>query len=136
MGFFDKITSAAVSAAESAANTAKGVADTVTEKAKTATDTVSETAKSASETIADKTKEAWTGTVASAEEVSKWAETVPETIHTYADRFDADEMWDKITSTAAKVGQEMIIMVLTMYYTIEEALKNIDLKGIKNGKGK
>lgn len=43
-------------------------------------------------------------------------------------------MWEKISSTAAKVGQEMIIMVLTMYYTIEEALKNIDLKGGRNGK--
>lgn len=123
MGFFDKIASAAAFAADSAANADKGVAGTV-----------SETAKSVSESVSKKAMEAWDGTVASAEDVAKWAETVPETIHAYADRFDADEMWEKISSTAAKVGQEMIIMVLTMYYTIEEALKNIDLKGNKNGK--
>lgn len=127
MGIFDKIASNVTSAANS-----------VTEAAKQASGLASDAVSGIKDSkiwsdISDSTAKAWSGTVASADELARWAETVPETIHTYADRFDADEMWQKISDTAAKVGQEMIIMVLTMYYTIEDAIKKIDLKSPENG---
>lgn len=50
---------------------------------------------------------------------------IPDTLLRYASRFDPKEMWEKISSTAGKAGQEVIMMVLTMYYTIEGSVKNL-----------
>ncbi len=49
--------------------------------------------------------------------------TIPETLHSYADRFNPDEMWEKLKTQAAKAGQDLVVMVLTIYYTIRDRIK-------------
>ena len=51
--------------------------------------------------------------------------SVPDTLLRYASRFDPKEMWEKISSSAGRAGQEVVMMVLTMYYTIESSVKDI-----------
>lgn len=102
MGFFDKIGEKAREAAESA---------------KKAAGDLSEKASSGFSELSDKV-----GT--SAKDLSAWAETMPEKLKTMADDFDADALWDKLSKTAAKAGQDLIVMVLTIYYAVESRLPN------------
>lgn len=67
--------------------------------------------------------EAYDKTVKSADEVTEWAKTAPDTFHELADKFNAEDMWNKIATSAAKVGQDLIIIVLSMYYTIKNAIQ-------------
>lgn len=52
--------------------------------------------------------------------VDEWAKTVPDTIHDYSANFNPDDFWDKIKSTASKIGQDLLFMALAMYYTVAE----------------
>ena len=61
--------------------------------------------------------------VPSKEELTEWAENSMEKVQSLAKDFDAEKMWDKIKESAAKAGQELVVMVLTMYYTIAENFK-------------
>ncbi|MCM1336326.1 MAG: hypothetical protein NC187_04725 [Candidatus Amulumruptor caecigallinarius] len=66
-----------------------------------------------------------------ADSLRKWAEKAPDTIHEYASRFDADEMWQKIEKWGVKAGQDLVIMVLAMYYTIRKFIPAINEKFTK-----
>lgn len=54
--------------------------------------------------------------------VDEWAKTVPDTIQDYSSHFNAEDFWEKIKSTASKVGQDLLFMALTMYYTVADFL--------------
>lgn len=99
----------------------KGLASTVKEKA---SDVAGASARFAGN-ITSGASQMWEGTVASSEKVAQWAKSVPDTIDQYAKNFNADEMWQKISSAASKAGQDVIVMVLTMYYSIEEYIKKL-----------
>lgn len=90
--------------------------DKIKSKAKELTDNASDMAK---------------GLSASTDELRKWAEKAPDTIHEYASRFDADEMWQKIEKWGMKAGQDLVIMVLAMYYTIRKFIPAINEKFAK-----
>ena len=49
-----------------------------------------------------------------------WSEEMPDKIKNYIDYFNVEDFWNKITDTAKKVGQDIIFMALTIYYTILE----------------
>lgn len=59
-----------------------------------------------------------------AAELAEWSKTLPETLHSYSDRYNPDEMWEKLKTQAAKAGHELVVMVLTMYYTIRDRIQN------------
>lgn len=61
----------------------------------------------------------------SRQELEAWVRTVPDTIGSYADGFDADEMWQKLRTVASQAGQKLVVMVLTMYYAIEDSIGTI-----------
>ena len=65
----------------------------------------------------------WNNKVPSTDELEKWAADARDKINGMADDFDAQKMWDKIKSSAAKAGQDLVVMVLTIYYTIAESIK-------------
>lgn len=58
----------------------------------------------------------------SAKDLCAWAESMPHKLKKMSEDFDADAMWDKLSKTAAKAGQELIVMVLTIYYAIESKI--------------
>ena len=60
-------------------------------------------------------------------DMSEWMKTLPETLHSYADRFNPEEMWDKLKTQAVSAGQELVVMVLTMYYTIRDRIKGTNV---------
>ena len=60
-------------------------------------------------------------------DLSEWMENIQETLHSYADRFNPEEMWEKLKTQAAKAGQELVVMVLTMYYTIRDRIKDTNV---------
>lgn len=70
------------------------------------------------------------------DDLTKWAESVPDTLHKYASDFKADEMWKKLESWAAKCGQDLVIMVLTMYYTIQKFIPKLNEQKEMNQMGK
>ncbi len=111
MGLFDKLSEKARGAAESALKTAGEVMD----QAKVAAGDLSE---KASVGWADLSGKVGTAT----DDLSAWAETMPGKLRGMADSFDADALWDKLSKTAAKAGQELIVMVLTIYYAVESRL--------------
>ena len=59
--------------------------------------------------------------------LAEWSKTLPETLHSYADKFNPEEMWEKLKTQAAKAGQELVVMVLTMYYTICDRIKGTNI---------
>lgn len=71
----------------------------------------------------------------SAKELAAWAESMPAKLKKMSDDFDADAMWDKLSKTAAKAGQELIVMVLTIYYSIESKITGSH-NSESNGKSK
>lgn len=60
-------------------------------------------------------------------DLGEWSKTLPETLHSYADRFNPEEMWEKLKTQAAKAGQDLVVMVLTMYYTIRDRIKGTNV---------
>ena len=53
-------------------------------------------------------------------DLKTWTEEMPDKIKNYTDYFNVEDFWNKITDTAKKVGQDIIFMALTIYYTILE----------------
>lgn len=53
-------------------------------------------------------------------DLKTWSEEMPDKIKDYTDHFNVEDFWNKITDTAKKVGQDLIFMALTIYYTILE----------------
>lgn len=82
--------------------------------------------KSKTKDLADKAKTQLDGISVSADDIKRWADKAPETIHQYASRFDTDEMWQKIEKWGMKAGQDLVIMVLAMYYTIRKFIPAIN----------
>ncbi len=76
-----------------------------------------------------KSKAAEIGKAASEKSVNlvEWSKTLPETLHSYADRFNPEEMWEKLKTQAAKAGQDLVVMVLTIYYTIRDRIKGTNV---------
>ncbi len=77
--------------------------------------------------IKNKANEISNAAVTKTVDLSEWMKTIPETLHSYADRFNPEEMWEKLKTQAAKAGQEIVVMVLTIYYTIRDRIKNRDV---------
>lgn len=147
MGFFDKIADRAKEAAENAKKVAgqaienaSNTAKDLSEKASTGLSEISEKAsrefagfsKKASadgHILFDKVSEGFSSLSdsvgISAKELSAWAESMPGKLKKMSEDFDADAMWDKLSKTAAKAGQELIVMVLTIYYAIESKIPGI-----------
>ena len=144
MGVFDKI---ANKAKETTENAKKAAGQAIENASKTAKDLsekasteFSEFSNKASKEFADFSQKAsaegnnifgkvsdgfssLTETVGtSAKELTTWAEGMPDKLRKMADDFDADAMWDKLSKTAAKAGQDLIVMVLTIYYSIESKI--------------
>ena len=154
VGFFDKISEKAREAAE---NARKAASQAIENASKTAMD-LSEKASAEFAEISDKASKEFVGfsqkasaegshlfgkvsegfsslsdTVGtSAKELTAWAEGMPDKLRKMADDFDADAMWDKLSKTAAKAGQDLIVMVLTIYYSVESRITNSE----SNGKSK
>ena len=42
-------------------------------------------------------------------DLAEWSKTLPETLHSYADRFNPEEMWEKLKTQAAKAGQDLVV---------------------------
>ncbi len=55
-------------------------------------------------------------------DLTEWMKSLPETLRGYADRFNPEEMWDKLKAQASKAGQELVVMVLTIFYSIRDRL--------------
>lgn len=111
MGFLDKIANKAKEAAENA----KNAAATVAEKASVTFKEVSDNASDGLSSFSDNFSK-------SAKDWAAWAEIMPDKLKKMADDFDANAMWDKLAKTAAKAGQDLIVMVLTIYYAIESKI--------------
>lgn len=150
MGFFDKIADKAKGAAESA----KKTVTKAYEETSSATKELSEKASAGISEFSDKASKEFShfskkaseegsnfyGKISdgfssltdsvgtSAKELSVWAESMPAKLKKMADDFDADAMWDKLSKTAAKAGQELIVMVLTIYYAIESKIPGREKK--------
>lgn len=144
MGFLDKISDKAKEAAENAKKAAGEAIGNLSETARDLSGKASvgftEFTDKASKEIADISQKATAeGTyifgkvtdgfsslsenaTTTARELSAWAETMPGTLRKMADDFDAETMWDKLSKTAAKAGQDLIVMVLTIYYSIESKI--------------
>ncbi|MDE5750204.1 MAG: DUF1232 domain-containing protein [Duncaniella sp.] len=60
-------------------------------------------------------------------DMGEWVKTLPETLHGYADRYNPEEMWEKLKTQAAKAGQELVMMVLTMFYTIRDRIQGTNV---------
>lgn len=122
MGFFDGLANKAKEVAESAKKAAAQAFDDVSSTAKD----LAEKATAEGSNLFDKASEGFSslsesvGT--SAKELSEWAESMPDKLRKMSDDFDADAMWDKLSKTAAKAGQELIVMVLTIYYALESKI--------------
>lgn len=65
----------------------------------------------------------------------KHLRNMPDTLLRYASRFDPKEMWQKVSSSASRAGQEVVMMILTMYYTIESHVKDIRRIRLDNSVG-
>lgn len=74
--------------------------------------------------IADTAREAWNCKIPSKEEIATWIEGSYNYITSLSKDFDTDKMWEKISTTASKAGQDLIVMVLTIYYTISESIQH------------
>lgn len=144
MGLFDKISDKAKEVAENAKKVASQVIEDASSTAKDlsekASENFSELSDKASKEFAefsqkasaernnlfDKVSEGFSSLSESVstqtKELSTWAEGMPDKLKKMADDFDADAMWDKLSKTAAKAGQELIVMVLTIYYAIESKI--------------
>lgn len=146
MAFFDNLKQKLATATADLEKTAMAAAselqkktnDTISEVRKKAPEMLQSAQKSTKEHYA-KTSEAvgtaikdgsewasdvWNNKIPSREQLEEWAAGAGDEIKGLADDFDAGKMWDKIASSATKAGQELVVMVLTMYYTIEEKFKN------------
>lgn len=144
MGFFDKLADKAKEFAEEAKksagnaleNTSK-VTQNLSEKATKTTLKFSEKASNEFQGISKKVVEEGTllygkasesllefsGNIGtSAKELSSWAQGMPDKLKSMAEDFDAEALWDKLGKTASKAGQELIVMVLTIYYAIESKI--------------
>lgn len=157
MGFFDKIADKAKEAAESAKKTAtkayEGATSTAKELSEKASAGISEFSDKAAKEFSEFSQKAseegsslygkmsdgfssLTDSVGtSAKELSTWAESMPAKLKKMADDFDADALWDKLSKTAAKAGQDLIVMVLTIYYAIESKIPGRE-KNLNEGKQK
>lgn len=129
MGFLDKISETAKAAAQNAMKAAEKISVEATKVSQDAIKNVKEISDKASEGISEFShKAAAEGknlsdkVGMSASELSTWAQGMPDKLRATADDFDADALWDKITNSAAKAGQELIVMVLTIYYAIESKI--------------
>ena len=111
MGFFDKISEKAKEVVENAKKAAGEAIENASTEGSNIFGKVSDSFSSLTETV---------GT--SAKELTTWAEGMPDKLRKMADDFDADAMWDKLSKTAAKAGQDLIVMVLTIYYSIESKI--------------
>ena len=123
MGFFDKISEKAKEVVENAKKAAGEAIENASTEGSNIFGKVSDSFSSLTETV---------GT--SAKELTTWAEGMPDKLRKMADDFDADAMWDKLSKNAAKAGQDLIVMVLTIYYSIESKITAI--QNSKNGKSK
>ncbi|MDE7409505.1 MAG: hypothetical protein K2N09_05730 [Muribaculaceae bacterium] len=124
MGFFDKISEKAKEAAENAKKAAGEAIENASAEGSNIFGKVSDGFSSFTETV---------GT--SAKELTTWAEGMPDKLRKMADDFDADAMWDKLSKNAAKAGQDLIVMVMTIYYSIESKITAIQ-NSKNNGKSK
>lgn len=79
--------------------------------------------------IKNKASELGTAVSGKTADLSEWTKTLPETLHEYAERFNPEEMWEKLKTQAAKAGQELVVMVLTMFYTIRDRIKGTNVTG-------
>lgn len=81
--------------------------------------------------IKNKGAQAAAAASAGALNLAEWSKTIPQTLQSYADRFNAEEMWEKLRDQAAKAGQEIVMMVLTMFYTIRDGVKGSGVSDVK-----
>ncbi len=77
--------------------------------------------------IKSKASEIGSAAAAKTVDLSEWMKTIPETLQSYSDRFNAEEMWEKLKTQASKAGQDLVVMVLTMYYTIRDRIKGTNV---------
>ncbi len=67
-------------------------------------------------------------------DLKEWSKSLTETLTQYSSRFNVDEMWDKLKATASKAGQDIVMMTLTMFYTIRDCIKGSQVvNNVKNG---
>lgn len=121
MGLFDKLKDKASTIASDAAKSvgefsekASSITSELADRARTGYDDMMRNASSAMDEWKDKSQN-----------LKQWSETIPDKLQEYASDFNVDDMWKKIESWGAKCGQDLLIMVLTMYYTIEKSIPNL-----------
>lgn len=135
MGFFDTFVNNVKEVADSAKKTAVQALEDASSKSKELT----KEASAAGSDLIGKVSEGFSSlsesVSTSAKDLSTWAEGMPDKLRKMADDFDADAMWDKLSETAVKAGQDLIVMVLTIYYSIESRITGSHNSG-SNGKSK
>lgn len=121
MGLFDKLKEKAATLATEAtvglgelSDIAASKGSELAGKARAGYDGIKENAAAAMEELQGKSQN-----------LRQWAEGMPDKLKDYASGFNTEEMWHKIETWGAKCGQDLLIMVLTMYYTIQKFIPDI-----------
>ena len=123
MGLFDNLTDKAKSLADQAVKEAGRLSASSSQKVSEIWLSTTQTASETCDSIVDTAVDVWNNKIPSKEEIAVWAEGSYNYITSLSKDFDADKMWEKISETASKSGQDLIVMVLTIYYTISESIK-------------
>lgn len=127
MAFFDNLSKKASDFADAARTKTSGLSQDISKAAETTWGNSCRLAAKTWEDTSRWTAETWEQNIPSKEELSEWASGAGDYISSLAKDFDISKMWDKIKDSASKAGQELVVMTLTMYYTITESRN-------KNGK--
>ncbi|MDE6808489.1 MAG: hypothetical protein K2J42_00140 [Muribaculaceae bacterium] len=122
MSLFDDLSRKAKSLAVQVSQLSDNSSQKVTEICQSVSQSTSELCNS----IADSARDIWDNKVPSKEEIAEWVEGSYNYITSLSKDFDADKMWEKVSTAASKAGQELIVMVLTIYYTISESIQKKD----------
>lgn len=123
MGLFDNLIDKAKSISDQALNEVERLTTNSSQKASEIWQSTAQTVSETCGSIVDTAMDVWNNKIPSKEEITVWAEDSYNYIKSLSKDFDTDKMWEKISAAAAKAGQDLIVMVLTIYYTISESIQ-------------
>ena len=123
MGLFDNLIDKAKSISDQALNEVERLTTNSSQKASEIWQSTAQTVSETCGSIVDTAMDVWNNKIPSKEEITVWAEDSYNYIKSLSTDFDTDKMWEKISAAAAKAGQDLIVMVLTIYYTISESIQ-------------
>lgn len=114
MGLFDNLIDKAKSISDQAFNEVERLTTNSPQKASEIWQSTAQTVSETCGSIVDTAMDVWNNKIPSKEEMTVWAEDSYNYIKSLSKDFDSDKMWEKISASAAKAGQDLIVMVLTI----------------------